>query len=88
MTWYVIILLVFGYFVLGSLTTHYLPKIIPWIDDDDSIWFGMVWPIIWLVGIPIGGVYLFITLIVEGLFLLDDFWDFLDDTFEKLFRKK
>lgn len=88
MPWYVIILLVFGYFVFVSLTAHYLPKIVPWIDDDDSIWFGMVWPIVWIVGIPIGGVYLFITLIVEGLFQLDDFWDFLDDTFEKLFRKK
>jgi len=78
MAWYLIVLLVIGYLFFASMTAHYLPKICHSIDEEDAIWFAVIWPFVWLIGIPVGLVYLIVTWIADGLFYLDDFWDYLD----------
>lgn len=88
MAWYWIILIIIGYLFFASMTGHYLPKICYSIDEDDAIFFAVIWPAVWLIGIPIGLVYLIITWIVDGLLRLDDFWDYIDKCIDKWIYKK
>ena len=78
MAWYWIILIIIGYLFFASMTGHYLPKICHSIDEYDAMFFAVIWPVTWIIGIPIGLVYIIIMWTVNGLLCLDDFWDYLD----------